>query len=446
MRHILLFGFLILLGLPSLRAQSLHTASLDTFFNRLVRSNKAMGSVLISKNGETLYQRGFGQADLGKQPNTPKTIFRIGSITKTFTATLIFQLIEEGKLSLSDHLSKWYPQVRNADKISIDDLLTHHSGLHNFTQDDDYVQWQNQPRTKAEIIARIAALPSDFKPGTKAEYSNSNFTLLGFIIEDLTKASYDENVRQRITGPLQLTHTYFSKSIRPDKGEALPYVVEDGAWVPDTPSNTQIVGGAGGLASTVGDLSNFMDALFLHHLLSDASLSKMKEMRGSFGRGLVRFPFNGKWAYGHTGHIDNFSSVAAFFPEDSVVVSMVCNGVNYNFNDILIGLLSICYNKPFSIPDFEKHIVLDAAALKQLEGVYTNAQTDMDITISAKDNGLMVQAAGQEAVLLEAVSKSEFANDRVGISLHFDDHRNQAASRCILSQGGARIPFSRKLR
>lgn len=444
MRCIFPFVFLALLNVPSLQAQSLNTAALDTLFNRLARHNKAMGSVLISKNGRTLYQRGFGQAVLNEHPNTPETIFRIGSITKTFTASLIFKLIEGGKLSLSDKLSKWFPQVKNADKITIDDLLTHHSGIHNFTQDNDFMEWQSRPRTKEEILARIAGLSSDFEPGTKAEYSNSNFVLLGFIIEELTKKSYEENLEQRLTGSLKLKHTYVSRAINPAKGEALPYAVEDGVWVLDSPSNALLAGGAGCIASTVGDLTKFMEALFLHHYLSEASFDKMKELRDNYGRGMVRFPFGEKWAYGHNGHIDNFSGMAAFFPDDSMAFSMICNGVNYNFNDILIGLLSIYYDKPYKMPDFTKTVKVDAAALKKLEGVYSNAQIGMDITIKAAGNSITAQATGQGAFPLEPVSETEFSNDGVGVNLSFKREGDQDASQFMLSQGGARIPFTRK--
>lgn len=445
MRKLILTTLTLSLLSLTAKAQSFKAADLDTLFNRLARHNKAMGSVLISKNGKTLYERGFGQAEVGNHANTPETVFRIGSITKTFTASLVFKLIEEGKLSLTDHLSKWYPQVRNADKITIDDLLTHHSGIHNFTQDNDFMEWQNQLRTKEEIVARIAGLGSDFEPGTKADYSNTNFMLLAFIVEDVTKKSYEENLKQRLTGPLKLNHTYVSKIINPAKGEALPYAVEEGVWVLDTPSSAVIAGGAGSIASTVGDLTKFIEALFLHHYLSDASFNKMKELRDEYGRGIVRFPFGPKWLYGHNGHIDNFSSMLAFSPDDSMAFSMVCNGVNYNFNDILIGVLSFYYNKPYKMPDFTKTVKVDAVALKKLEGVYSNAQVGMDITIKATSDGITAQATGQGAFPLEPVSATEFSNDGVGVNLSFEREGDKEADKFVLSQGGARIPFTRKV-
>lgn len=432
---------------PFAIAQKVDVASLDTLFSRLERNQKLMGSVLISKNGKTLYGRGFGQSQVGQLTavnNTINTVYRIGSITKMFTATMVMQLVQEKRLKLTDTLARWFPQIPNAEKITLDQMLTHHSGIHNFTEDTAFMPWQDTVKSSAAILSHIASFPSDFEPGSKAAYSNSNFVLLGYIIEAVTGMPYAQVLQNRITRPLKLTQTGFgARTIRPEAGEALPFAIEEGHWVAVPPSSTDVAGGAGGIVSTVGDMAKFIEALMTRHFLQDTTLKKMMELKDRYGRGLVKFPFYDRVAYGHNGHIDNFTSTLAFFPKDSTVVSIVCNGVNYVFNDALIGLLSIYFGKPYTMPEFGKKAALTEAQLKRVEGVYTTTVMPMEITVTATPTGIMAQATSQSAFPLEPVSETEFANDEVGIHLEFSGGAAPAEKMMVL-QGGSRIPFTRK--
>jgi D-alanyl-D-alanine carboxypeptidase len=446
LRQLLATLYIIAITAGVSSAQQVDATALDTLFNRLERHNKAMGSVLLSKNGHILYQRGFGWSQMGSQtrPNTATTVYRIGSISKMFTASLIFRLIEEKKLSLSDKLSKWYPQLPNADKITIDHLLTHHSGLHNFTDDATFDKWQQIPRTKEQEIALFASQQPDFTPGEKMAYSNTNFVVLGYIIEKITGMSYAKNLSYRLTGPLKLTHTAFGAAIHPEKGEAYPYKVEGGKWVPDEPSNIDVAGAAGGVVSSVGDMARFIEALFLQGYLSKAALTDMTTLKDGAGRGIFQFPFGTRKAWGHNGQIDDFSSMVGFFPNDSVSLSLVCNGINYNFNDIIVNVLSIYYGKPYKMPDFANAFVIAPEKLKKFEGIYSNKEVGMDITIIATQSGITAQATGQGAFPLDPVSDTDFANEQVGVHLNFATKNEEAPTTMILSQGGARIPFTRK--
>src|SRR5690606_9537400 len=129
----------------------------------------------------------------------PDTKFRIGSITKMFTATMILQLVEEGKLTMETKLGAYFPSVPNAKEITIEQLLNHHSGLYNIT-DEEYLNYYTQPKTQQEILERIAKQTPDFPPGERGAYSNTNYLLLGYILEKLTDKSYAENLHSRITG------------------------------------------------------------------------------------------------------------------------------------------------------------------------------------------------------------------------------------------------------
>ena len=179
-RITLLFLLATAEGLPKVNAQSFNKGKADSLFDAIAANNRAMISVAITRNGVPLYSRAIGYSWYGAQniPANTATKYRVGSVTKMFTAAMIFQLIEEGKLSLSTKLSEFYPQIQNAEKITLAQMLNHSSGIHSFTGDaDQYKSWLGQAQTPAQLLARMMAR-SEFEPGTKYEYSNSNFILI----------------------------------------------------------------------------------------------------------------------------------------------------------------------------------------------------------------------------------------------------------------------------
>lgn len=166
---------------------------IDEFLSLLEQENQFMGTVTLVQNGQSLFSRayGFGGGIRGERiGSSRKTKYRIGSITKMFTAVMVLQMIEEGKLRLTDRLSQYFPGIDHADEITIDQLLRHQSGLGNLTAAPGYLQWSRAPRTRAEVLGEVLTLPAQFKPGIRTGYSNTNFILLGYIIEDLSGTDY----------------------------------------------------------------------------------------------------------------------------------------------------------------------------------------------------------------------------------------------------------------
>src|SRR5437762_424124 len=189
-------------------AQTLDKAKLDQLFDRLLEKNKGMGSLTLAKDGNVLYSRSFGYSQIDgkeKKPLTAETKYRIGSITKTYTAVMIFQLVEEGKLKLTETLDKFFPQIPNAAKITIAQILAHRSGIHNLEPNGS---WGKQPRTKDEVVARIAQGPPDFEPDARHRYSNAGYILLGYIVEEVGGKPYQEALKERITSKIGLKDTY----------------------------------------------------------------------------------------------------------------------------------------------------------------------------------------------------------------------------------------------
>ncbi|MCE2997232.1 MAG: serine hydrolase domain-containing protein [Cyclobacteriaceae bacterium] len=426
------------------QSQQLNVAKLDSLFASLSSNQQAMGSVAISKNGKLLYVKAIGYSEKEAVPpvmSSVKTKYRIGSITKTFTTVLVFQLIEEGKLSLSTPLSKYFPTVPNASKITISQLLNHRSGIFNITNDPAYLTWMTQPKSKDEMVALISKTTPVFEPDTKVEYSNSNFILLGFIIENLRKKPYAQVLQERIVQKIKLTDTYYGKPAASKDNESFSYHWEGEDWKKEPQTDMSIPHGAGAIVSTPTDLVRFMEALFSNQLVSAASVLKMKTIVDGFGMGLFQIPFGSKRAFGHNGGIDGFTSNAAIFPEDSLAFAYCSNGQRYPMNDILIGVLSICFNKPYKVPQFNEAVYkIIPEELDQYLGVYASQQLPLKITITKQGNGLMAQATGQPSFPLTPKEKDAFKFDRAGVVLEF----NPAKQEMTLKQGGGVFLFTKE--
>ena len=288
-------------------AQPINTKRLDSLLHHFADNKKAMGSIAISKNNKQVYSQTFGFAmndtikkdgrmigdEVGLMDN--ETMFRVGSITKTFTAAMIMQLVEEKKLTLDAKLSKWFPKIPNADKITIEMLLRHRSGLYNFTNDHDYLEWSVNEQTQKQLLERFEKDKPVFPPDSTAEYSNTNFVLLGFILEKVTGKSYADNLQTRIAEPLNLTRTRVGSKINTANNEARSFAPRpNGGWAIEPETHMSMPGGAGVIVSTPHDLNVFINALFNGKVVSDASLKQMTTERDDYGMGLFPTPFNEK--------------------------------------------------------------------------------------------------------------------------------------------------------
>ncbi len=238
---------LIILLFGKAYSQNLNTSKLDSLFNVLAEKSKAIGSLAISNNGKILYRKTIGYSfisDKEKTPATTNTKYRIGSISKMFTATMIFQLIQEGKIKLTTTLETFFPNLPNAKKITISNLLNHRSGLHNFTQDTGYNTWMIQPKSHDEMLAAISKHKVDFEPNEKFSYSNSNYVVLGYIIEKISKLSYAKNLAQRITSKIGLSNTFVGSKTNIKNNESLSYLFINN-WKQEPETDMSIPGGAG---------------------------------------------------------------------------------------------------------------------------------------------------------------------------------------------------------
>jgi D-alanyl-D-alanine carboxypeptidase len=437
MRKFLVFLFL---NISVLSFTQINTNKLDSLFTILKDNHKAMGNVALYKNGQLLYSNALGTIDEKKEiAANANTKYRIGSISKMFTAVLIFQLIEEKKLTLSTPLSTFFATIPQAKKITIEQMLHHSSGIKSVTEDSTYFNWHTKNVTQVEMVKKIATYSSTFEPNKKVEYSNSNYILLGYIVEKITKKTLAKNIEERIAKKIGLNNTYYGSDINAQKNEAVSYNFNGKQYdYFGAHTNMSVPSGAGSIVSTATDLCIFIENIFNLKLVNKASLDKMQTIEEGMGYGMFSFPFGKKKAYGHNGSIDGFNSMLGYFPKDSVAVSYISNGTNYSVNNILIGVLSIYFNEKYKLPNFSTTAV--NVDLLQLVGNYKSNVLPIKIAITTDGKILFAQATGQSSFPLDYQGNNTFKFEAAGIELVFDTAKKQMT----LKQGGQSFIFDKE--
>lgn len=412
----------------------------DSLMALLSDKDKAMGSIAVMDKGKLIYSRAIGYREISpaKAPSDIHTKYRVGSITKMFTSTMLFQLVEEGKLQLSQTLDKFFPLVPNAGKITIGNMMNHRSGIHSFTDDPQYKTYMTQAKTRNEMLGIIEATKPDFEPGEKYQYSNSNYVLLGYIVEDFRKMPYNEALQKYICKKAGLTETYYGDKADISKNESYSYAFT-GGWDRQPETDMSIPHGAGAIVSTPSDLVIFINALFDGSFIKPATLSQMKTISDGMGFGIMQFPYDKKTVYGHGGGIDGFNSILIYIPEDRLAISYCSNGTIYGVNDILLRTLNNYYGKKEKLPEFKVYNA-DPEAFDQYTGVYSTPGIPIKLTISKNGERLFGQGEGQPPFPLEASAKDEFKFEAAGIVIMFLPEKNQLK----LIQGGRENLFTRE--
>tara|TARA_R110000751_G_C13790798_1_gene482105 strand:+ start:6465 stop:7787 length:1323 start_codon:yes stop_codon:yes gene_type:complete len=419
MKNIILLFTIVLCA--NLSAQDFDQQKLDSLFQLIESNQKAMGSISIFENGKETYHNAFGFAS--KEENlraNDRTKYRIGSISKTFTATIIMNLVEEGKLSLTTKLSEFYPEIKNAQIITVEQLLKHRSGIFNFTSAEDFTSWMEQPISKEDLVKKIVANGSVFEPNEKFEYSNSNYVLLSFIAEKLENKDFAQLITEKVCKPCDLQNTYYGSKISTTNNEAKSYT-KSSDWQLATESDMSIPQGAGAIVATPNDLNKFLNCLFNHKIVSENTVKTMMEIEDGYGLGMFTVPFYDKKAFGHNGAIDGFQSNSYYFPLEDVSVSFTANGLAMPINDIMIGALSVYFGKEYNLPEFKATTALSLKSedLDTYLGIYSSSGFPLKVTITKKEYVLIGQATGQPSFPLEPYEKDKFQFSMAGLKLEF---------------------------
>ncbi|WP_409417253.1 serine hydrolase [Flavobacterium sp. PS2] len=332
--------------------------------------NQFNGTALVTENGKVIYKKGFGLANMEwKIPNEPNTKFRLGSITKQFTALLILQLVEQGKLKLDVPISTYLPDYSktNGDKITIHQLLTHTSGIPNYTSFPNFFSdISRNPYTPEAFVKTFADLPLQFKPGEKFSYSNSGYFLLGYIIEKVTGKTYEQCLQEKIFTPLNMNNSGYDHHDVILANRATGYErKEKGSsdYVNSSYIDMSLPYAAGSLYSTVEDLYLWDQALYTEKLLS----AKYKELL--FNKYInTRFSATSYYGYGwfieeanidktdkkvqiieHGGGINGFNTLISRIPSSNDLIVLLNNTGGTGLNQMSEAIRAILYDMPYDV-------------------------------------------------------------------------------------------------
>jgi CubicO group peptidase (beta-lactamase class C family) len=375
-------------------------ARLEQVANSYTANNAFMGTVLVTDGEQVLLDKGYGMAVLEwNVSNTPDTKFRLGSITKQFTAALVLLMQQEGKLNINDPVSKYLPDAPKAwEKITLANLLGHTSGIPNFTSLKEFGTWAASAHTWDEEYAFFRDKPLDFEPGTKFSYSNSNYEVLGGILEKVSGEKYGDLLRQRIFGPLGMNDSGLDSDELLLSKRAEGYTPGPKGLMVARSESMSVPFSAGSIYSTTGDLLKWEHGLFGGKVLSADSLKAMTTPgKGDYGLGVMIHNEDGVKVVEHGGGIEGFNTNLIYVPEKRICVVVLAN-VNGSAPGQMGGkLLDVVLGKTVVLDSERKPVPITATELAKFVGVYDLSPTFV-LTVAQVGDGLTVQGTGQPAI------------------------------------------------
>jgi CubicO group peptidase (beta-lactamase class C family) len=405
-------------------------------------------AVLVAKDGKILYKKGFGYADIeSKTLVSADTKFRIGSITKQFTASAILKLQEEGRLQVTDKLSKYIPDFPRGGEVTLHHLLTHTSGIHSYTGKEDFLKRVLTSVTNEELLTYFKSDPYDFNPGDQYRYNNSGYFLLGYIIEKVTGKSYGQHLKETFFDPLNMTNTGVHASTLTLTNEAKGYTKE-GTYTRSLNWDMSWAGGAGALYSTVEDLYRWNEAVFNGKVLSEKSLKAAftplvlnngtTPSEGNYGYGWVFANYRGQEIIQHGGGLHGFISQLSRFPEENLTVVMLTNvtppQVNINANTLAEFYL---WEKMDKQPSYST-LAASNADLKIYEGRY-DFKNGAVMTITTDGKDLYAQLSNQPKFQIFPSAPDEYFWKVVEAKIKFFKNEKNEVTHGHFVQGGFEI-------
>lgn len=447
--------FLIMLSsfgtLGQTKEEQLQIRQLDSLFRFLENNRMSMGSISIFKDGKEFYRKTYGYATIREDltiPASEKTSYRIGSVTKLFTAVMIMQLIEANKLSLDQTIEPFFPDLKQAEQVTIRQMLGHRSLLPIYTRVDDLNKLRKTQNTQ-QLIAVVNKAPAN-SDTIKARYNNLNYLLLGLIAEQVTGKSYNE-ILDHMLKPIAGERVYGTYHLLDyHKNEANSFHIRGEKWIEDYEIiECPISDGSGFLLSDAPSLNRFMEELFAGKIIGKEYLERMLPVTGNFGYGLMKANFDSHKGYGHSGHIEGFTSVLSYFPEDHISISFLQNGVVYPMNDILILVGSILFGEPVEMPALQK-IELSPEEEHKLLGIYVNEEEGYKVLVDQNKGELRLRLAKGKGLLNKMIltvyplEKTRLFNPTQGILFDFSNPGDESFNKCEMRVNGARLILTRE--
>jgi CubicO group peptidase (beta-lactamase class C family) len=421
------------------------TARMEQLVQSYVSLGQFSGSVLVARGDTVLLSKGFGSANLEWSiPNTAATKFRLGSVTKQFTAAAILLLEERGKLNTSDLVKKHLPDAPAAwDKVTIFHLLTHTSGIPSFTSMPDYAAKEPFATTPEQLVARFRDRPLEFEPGSKWSYSNSGYVLLGHLIERISGKSYAQFVQEEIFTPLGMKDSGYDSTSAIISHRAQGYAPGPNGPVHAGYIDMSVPFSAGALYSTTEDLWRWELGLFGGRLLSPKSVEKMTTpFKNDYAFGVGVGHKDGRKTIAHGGGIEGFNSHLRYDPEDRLTIVVLAN-LNGPAADAIAGKLgAIVRGEKIVLPGERPERTLPAATLSQYVGTY-QLGPGMKCVMTLENGQLMTQVAGQPKFPVFAETETRFFLKVVDAQIDFEKDALGKVTSFTLHQNGQDVKAPR---
>ncbi|MBC5994055.1 serine hydrolase [Pontibacter cellulosilyticus] len=439
-------ALLVLLALSfvsaKVNAQQTFAANLDQYLNTHLKQGTFSGTVVVTEKGQPVYGKGFGMADYEKGiANSPEVKYRIGSVTKSFTAVMVMQLQEQGKLNVQDKVSKYLPDFPNGEKITLHQLLSNTAGIPDFVN-----HWQDvntKPATTNDILALVKDMPLEFEPGTKWRYSSSGFIVLAQIIEKVTKKPYEKVLYQQILKPLKMRSTGLEFS-KPIAGMALGYNHDGAERELAKYIDMSWCHAAGAMYSTSADLAKFDAALRGDKLLNQASKKQMyTPVKNNYGYGWVIDSVSKQLRISHSGAINGFKANFIRIPEREMTITILSNYESQQVNGpISRDITAIVLGDKYQMPVARTMIKMSAAQLAKYAGEYQVAPK-MSFIVKASGDQLFVEVPGQDRFQIFPEAEDKFFVKVAPALVTFEKDENGQIAKMYMHHGGKAMPAMR---
>jgi CubicO group peptidase (beta-lactamase class C family) len=434
---------LTLLAVTVAVAAAQDIARMEQVIQSHVASGTFMGTVLVARDGSVVLDKAYGMANLELDvPNTPDTKFRLGSITKQFTAAAILLLEERGKLKIDDPVKTYLADAPMAwDRVRVFNLLTHSAGIPNFTSLADYSTIKLSARSAESAYTAIKDRALEFGPGEKFSYSNSGYVVLGAVIEKVSGQSYENFIVENIFKPLGMNDSGYDSNTEIIKRRASGYMRTPAGYRNAGYIHMSVPHAAGALYSTTRDLLKWQQALFAGKVVSKASLDRMiTPFKDGYALGVVSQTQKGRAVIAHGGGIDGFNTHLAYYPDTKTVIVALSN-VNGPVPGTLAGQLgALIHGDTVTLSSERKEITLPTATLARYVGVY-DAGTPVTMTITLDGDRLMARLGTQQANQIFPQSETVFFSKGADAQMEF---AADASSVVVTTQGGQEIKAIRK--
>jgi CubicO group peptidase (beta-lactamase class C family) len=412
----------------------------DEYMEAVRRVDGFNGTILLARDGKPIVSKGYGMANIEMNvANAPENIFRLGSVTKQFTSMAIMMLQERGKLKTSDPMCNYIAECPDIWKpITIKHLLTHTSGITNYTAFPDFAKTTILPITPAEMTERLKSEPLEFVPGEKNSYSNSGYFLLGVIIEKASGKTYADFLQENIFTPLGMSQSGYDDPIRIIPHRAAGYQKQAGKLQNAAYMDMSVPYAAGSLYSTTLDLLKWDQALYTDKLISKASRDEMfTPWKGETGYAYGWSIGNGGGhkQISHGGAIFGFATELKRFPDDKITVVVLSNIQSSPVGRVADNLAKIAFGEKVELPVERKAISLDSSILEKYVGEY-QIGTNIIISITLKDGQLTGELAGQSKFLLFPETETTFFSKDVNAQFVFEKDADGTVTGMTLVQGG----------